>query len=142
MRLIILAKDMDQGLDWLDRFMDTAGTERTNGGGVDDVYAVRTMIISPDRYDRLGSDLDPNSLVWLSGGPTKIIRTNGWVFDQRVLNALHTLNVCHPLCDPSGLLGIQSEQVDARRGWSSDGRTSPMGFKPLRRRGAGLRLPS
>lgn len=149
MRLIILAASSDDGLDWLDRFVDTPNVERT---AVVDVYDVRATIICPESYDRLDVVLDPNDPAWLTRSAAKIIRTDQWIFDQRVVSALHTLNVRHPLCDPTGLLG--SAEIDQRRGWSPDGRTAPMGIMSQRNRqrpktqprksrptGAGLQLP-
>lgn len=154
MRLIILAASMDDGLNWLDRYMNTPDVDRASNGAVGDVRRDRATIIHPGRYDRLSSTFDPNSPEWLSGGPTKIIRTNAWIFDQRVVSVLHVLNVRHPLCDPTGLLGVMSEEIDERRGWSPDGRTAPMGVMSQRNRprpkgtprksgltGAGLQLP-
>lgn len=154
MRLIVLAASEDDGMDWLDRYVDTANVERTNDGAVADVYGDRAVVIDPTCYDQLGSVFDPNAIQWLSGGPTKIIRTNAWPFDLRVVNALRALHARHPLCDPTGLLGPDDVTIDRRRGWSASGRTVPMGVltqrmaprpKPSRRKsgltGAGLHLP-
>jgi hypothetical protein len=142
MRLIILAANSDDGLDWLDRFLGLADVERTVRAG--DVYAARALIIEPSRYDRLERDLDPNSIEWLTGAPTKIIRTNAWSFDLRVLHALQRLHARHVLCDPTGLLGPDDAEIDARRGWAPDGRTPPAGTKrqaqnPTRRYANSLR---
>lgn len=142
MRLIILAASQDDGLDWLDRFVDTPNFDRTSPGAVADVYDVRATIVSPESYDRLSTVLDPGNLSWLTRPTTKIIRTDAWSFDLRVTAALHTLNARHPLCDPTGLLGPQD--IDRRTGWAPDGRTAPMGVltqrnMPRQKRSVGRR---
>lgn len=129
MRLIILAASMDDGLDWLDRFMSTNDAERTNAGRVGDVHAVKATIIEPSRYDRLERDLDPNELHWLSDAFRKVVRTDRWALDGRVERALHALNVRHPLCDPTGLLGVMSDVLEQRRGFAYTAATAPMGVK-------------
>jgi hypothetical protein len=140
MRLIILAGSSDDGLDWLDRFLGLSDVERTTRVG--DVYSADAMIIEPSRYDRLARELDPNSIERLRGDAAKIIRTNAWSFDLRVVNALRVLHARHPLCDPTGLLGPDEAEIDARRGWAPDGRTAPAGTKqqtPTRRYANALR---
>lgn len=154
MRLIILAASSDDGLDWLDRFVDTSNIERTGSGAVDDVYDTRAMIICPESYDQLDVMLDPNDPAWLARPTTKIIRTDQWIFDQRVVSALSRLRARHPLLDPTSLLGPSDDQIAAHRGWVSDGRTAPMGVSTQRMRprskvaprrsgstGAGVQLP-
>jgi|ERR1044071_3734511 hypothetical protein len=131
MKLIILAKNSDDGLDWLDRFLGLPDVERTVRTA--EVYDARAMIIEPSRYDRLDRELDPNSLEWLTGAPTKIIRTAAWVFDERVVSALRRLHARHRLCDPTGLLGPDDSEIDARRGWAPEGpQTAPMGVRSQR----------
>lgn len=133
MRLIILAASGDDGLDWLDRFMDTSDDDRTNDGAVGDVHDVLATMIYPGVYDRLGTLLDPNGIHWLGDGVRKIIRTDAWLLDLRVERALHALNARHPLCDPTGLLGTQTEMLEARRGWAPFGpSTAPLGVRMQR----------
>lgn len=130
MRLIILAAPGDDGLDWLDRYLNTPDVQRTVR--VPDVHAHRATIIDFGHYDRLASVLDPNSIEWLTECTTKIVRTDHWPFDQRVINALRVLHARHRLCDPTGLLGPNDDEISARRGWASDGRTAPMGIMAQR----------
>lgn len=126
MRLIILAKDSDDGLDWLDRFLDLANVERTSAGVVGDVYDARATIVCPEMYDQLGKVLDPDDRAWMTRPVTKIIRTAAWIFDERVVGALARLHARHPLCDPTGLLGPSDAEISARRGWAPDGRSAPI----------------
>lgn len=155
MRLIILAASLDDGLDWLDRFVGTRDVERAVGAAVGDVHAAKALIIYPDRYDMLEHELDPDDLHWLNDEWRKVVRTNRWAFDQRVLRALQQLHARHRLIDPTGLLGTSPDEIERRRGWMPQGPTSaPLGARSQRNvkretktprksglSGAGLQLP-
>jgi hypothetical protein len=115
MRMLLLAANDADADAWITRFVATSPNRRTHR--IDAEHAMITVVTPADDT---AARIDPADQRWRRALPIKVLRTDAWLFDPRVLAALAALGRRHPILDPTGLLGPSPEHLERKHGWTAN----------------------